>query len=152
MALKIKTNLVVEDILDEKGNKIGEIKFNPNDETIMKKMSDIIVDLTDKLNKQKEIGEIREIKENLNTLEEFESEKENIEKIVKTCDLQYEAVKNAIDNLADIFGKETMNVITGGAVSIDNLYPLIDFLLPYIKESRSKMVGKYTNGNSTVFE
>ena len=44
MALTIKNRLIKEDILDESGNKIGELKFNPNDSRIMKKMSSLVKD------------------------------------------------------------------------------------------------------------
>lgn len=152
MALKINNNIVREKIEDQNGNVIGEIQFDPNDETIMKSMSDIIKNLTDKIQKQKEIGKINVDKLNniLETQEDFESSFEDLAKINQSIDLEYAAVKETIDSFTKIFGKETMDVITGGVVSLNNLKPLIEFISPYIKESRKTQTDKYLSNNSNV--
>ena len=152
MALKINNNIVRENIEDQNGNIVGTIQFDPNDETIMKSMSDIIKNLTDKIQKQKEIGEINIDKLNniLETQEDFENSIEDLAKINQSIDLEYEAVKETIDSFAKIFGKETMDVITGGFVSLNNLKPLIEFISPYIKESRKAQTDKYLSNNSNV--
>ena len=49
MALKIKNNFVREDIVDEKGNKLGELKFNPSDSRIMKTLSELVKDFSNNL-------------------------------------------------------------------------------------------------------
>lgn len=152
MALKINNNIVRENIEDQNGNVIGKIQFDPNDETIMKSMSDIIKNLTDKIQKQKEIGEINVDKLNniLETQEDFEGSFEDLAKINQSIDLEYAAVKETIDSFTNIFGKETMDVITGGVVSLNNLKPLIEFITPYIKESRKTQTDKYLSNNSNV--
>lgn len=156
MALKINKSLVIENIEDNEGNVLGQIKFDPNDEKIMKKLSDTMMGITQKLNEQKKIGEIGEIKEfNLDSTEEFEENLKQLEKINKTVDLNYEAIELAINNFADVFGKETMDIITGGSVSLENLKPLIDFISPYVKDSRKKLTDKYLKNettDSTIFE
>lgn len=155
MALKIKRKIIVENIEDENGKVIGQLKFDPKDERIMKKLSDIIKDLTDKVDKINNIGETHEISnKELNNLEEFNSFKNNIEKISAKADLEYEGLKGIIDKLSEIFGQETMMAITGGSVSIENILPLIEFITPYIKEYRENLTGKYLNNakNSSVFE
>ena len=42
MAIKIISNFVIEDIVDMEGNKLGELKFNPNDTRIMEKLTGIV--------------------------------------------------------------------------------------------------------------
>ena len=154
MALKINKNIVRENIEDQNGNVIGVIQFDPNDEKIMKKLSDIVRDLTSKVEEQHKIGKIGDLKEiNLNSIEEFEENAKNLEKLNKTIDLSYYAIENAINNFTDVFGKETMDAITGGSVSLENLKPLLEFITPYIEEARKKLTDKYLNDkNSTVFE
>ena len=80
--MKIINRFVKEDIIDEKGNKIGEIKFNPNDSTIMKTLADILSNLNGavkELDKYKNI-DLTKLSKN-STLEEFEKAGEEIEKI-----------------------------------------------------------------------
>ena len=56
MALTVKQNFIVENIEDENGNKLGEIKFNPNDSRIMSKLTKIVNDLNYSLGKLKGMG------------------------------------------------------------------------------------------------
>lgn len=155
MALKISNSIVVEDIEDETGKKIGEIKFDPEDERIMKLISDTVRNLTKKLDEQKSLGELKSLEyleEGIEDYETLQKSSEDIEKINKAIDLEYEAVAETIENFEKVFGKETMDIITCGSVSIKNITPLLNFISPYIKEYREKCVGKYKNGNSTVFK
>lgn len=152
MALKINNEIIKEDIIDQKGNVIGVIQFNKNDEGIMKSLSDIIRNLTDKTNKQKAIGnvDVARLQKTLETEEDFEKSLEDLSKINQVIDLEHEAVKETIESFEKVFGKETMDVITGGCVSFNNIRPLIEFLTPYIKEARESQTNKYLSNNSNV--
>ena len=155
MALKINNTIVKEDIEDLEGKKIGEIKFNPKDAKIMKLLSDTVRNLMAKLNEQKSLGEIKNLdnlENDLNSYEEFEENLDNLEKINKSIDLEYAAISETIENFEKVFGKETMDIITGGSMSIDNIVPLLEFVYPYVKEYRQEYIGKYTHGNSTIFK
>lgn len=153
MALKIDFSYVEEDIVDKKGNVIGKIKFDPDDEKIMKKMSDILKDLTDRIKMQKDIGKINNIEKiDSNSIEDFENALKDILKLNNTIDIEYYAIENAIKSFSDIFGKETMDIITGGSVSIKNLIPLIEFITPYVEKSRKKYKSKYLKNDSSDFE
>ena len=71
MAITIKDRFIKEDIIYENGNKIGEIKFNPNDANIMKKLSKIINDLENGLEETGKIT-IPKLKEGkMETSEDF---------------------------------------------------------------------------------
>lgn len=144
MALTIKNKFVREDILDEKGNKIGEIKFNPDDSLIMKTLSNILEDLS---NSVKKLDEYKNIKipnlDKTSSLEEFEKASSSIEKLSGMFNVEYEVADNSIKSLEKIFGEETINCFTGGTRDIEALIPLIDFIAPYVQKNRIEKVEKY---------
>lgn len=153
MALQIKNSLVIEDIIDEKGNKIGEIKFNPNDSRIIKKLLEIMDEIKDSYNKLKNIGEINNIPlEELKSVEEFESLSEEFGKLKEGYTIGNDITKKVFDELSDIFGRDTINIITQNTEDLEMIEPLIEFITPYIQDSRSKQISKYINTNSNVMD
>lgn len=153
MALIIKNNLVKEDILDENGKKLGELKFNPNDSRIMKTLSELVRDFSkrikelDKLEKFEELG-----KEDLKSVEDFERVGKSFETIDKALDIEVEAVDKMINSLSEIFGKETIELFTQGTKDAECLIPIIDFIEPYIKQTRQNKVKKYIDNKNDVME
>ncbi len=148
MSLIVKNKFVVEDIIDEKGMKIGELKFNPSDSRIMNKLSQIITDATSSMNKIKNIGNVADLSnKKLETIEDFENVQSDIEKICKGIDIESELIDRIFANLNEVFGKETIEIFTGGAQDIDLLIPLLEFVMPYVKEARQKGVNKYIKNN-----
>lgn len=144
MALTIKNKFVREDILDEKGNKIGEIKFNPSDSAIMKSLADILEDLSNSVKKLDEYKNIEIPKiDKTSSLEEFEKASSSVEQLSSMFNIEYEAIDRSIKALENIFGKDTINCFTGGTKDLESLVPLIDFIAPYVQESRTKKVNKY---------
>lgn len=144
MALTIKNKFVREDILDEKGNKIGEIKFNPDDSAIMKSLADILEDLSNSVKKLDEYKNIEIPKlDKTSSLEEFEKASSSIEELSSMFNLEYETIDKSIKSLGKIFGEDTINCFTGGTKDLESLVPLIDFIAPYIQESRINKVKKY---------
>lgn len=154
MALKVKSNLVIEDILNEEGIKIGEIKFNPNDSRIMKNLSSIVNDFSNAIKEFNQIGEIEKINvEDLKTAEDFEKASVMFEKLDKGYDIEVKAVDEFIDKLSEIFGKETIELFTNGTKDAECLLPIIDFIKPYVEKARASKVGKYVdNDNQDVME
>jgi hypothetical protein len=148
MSLIVKNKFVVEDIIDEKGMKIGELKFNPSDSRIMNKLSQIITDATSSMNKIKNIGNVADLSnKKLETIEDFENVQSDIEKICKGIDIESELIDRIFANLNEVFGKETIEIFTGGTQDIDLLIPLLEFVMPYVKEARQKGVNKYIKNN-----
>ena len=148
MALTIKQNIIKEDLVDEKGNKLGELKFNPNDTRIIQKLSKIANDLANKTKslKKMDIPSIEKIKNNkLESIEDFEKIGEDFDKLNSAFELEEAAVDNVIKELSDIFGEDTINIFTGGTKDINTLNPLFDFVMPYVKKAREGKIKKYTN-------
>lgn len=147
MALTIKQNIVKEDLIDDNGNKLGELKFNPNDTRIMQKLTKIVNDLTDKMKnlKKMDIPSVESVKENkLEKIDDFEKLGEDFSKLNDAFDLEEQAVDNVIKELSEIFGEDTINIFTGGTKDIESLNPLLDFVMPYVKKAREGKVKKYT--------
>ncbi len=148
MSLIVKNKFVVEDIIDEKGMKIGELKFNPSDSRIMYKLSQIITDATNSMNKIKTIGNVADLSnKRLETIEDFENVQSDIEKICKGINIETDLIDRIFANLNEVFGKETIEIFTGGTQDIELLMPLLEFVVPYVKEARQKNVNKYIKSN-----
>lgn len=150
MAFKINRTIVEEDIVDKEGKVLGKLRFDPKDSKIMNKMSDILKYITTEFKEAKNLKNIESIDiENLDSAEEFEKASESFENIHKAISIEHDSIKYVIDNLTDIFGEETMNIITGGSISLENVLPLIEFITPYVAEYRKELLGKYTNEKRT---
>lgn len=153
MPIVVKSKFVEEDILNENGEKIGTIKFNPNDSSIMKALAEIISNLTEKIKEMDQYGEVDLPKlERTSTVEEFEAASEELEKMSKILKTEYEAVDSSIKELERILGKETIDCFTGGTHDIEALIPLIEFITPYIQQNRIEKVSKYVKNSSDVME
>lgn len=144
MALKIKSKMVIESIEDENGTKIGEIRFNPDDSRIMQKLTKIVVDLENQLDRIKSLGEIPDIPTiDITDIRELEELSETFEKHAKGYDIELETTKSIIDDLSEVFGKETVELFTNGTMDIMSVMPLIEYVVPYVKESRNAKIEKY---------
>lgn len=144
MALKIKSNLIKEDIVDENGNKLGELKFNPNDSRIMKNLSTVVNEFNNAIKELNRLGNIDKLSlEKLNTIEDFEKASDTFEKIDKSYDIEVKVVDVLINRLFEIFGKETIELFTNGTKDAECLLPIIEFIEPYVKKAREGKVNKY---------
>lgn len=149
MSLKIQSNLIKEDIVDENGKKLGELKFNPNDSRIMKNLSTVVNEFNNAIKELNKLGNIEKLSlENLNTLEDFEKASSMFEKIDKSYDIEVKAVDGLINKLSEIFGKETIEIFTNGTKDAECLLPIIEFIEPYVKKAREGKVNKYLNNTS----
>ena len=58
-----------------------------------------------------------------------------------------------IKELTEIFGIDTINCFTQGTYDIESIMPLIEYVLPYVKEYKEGKVNKYLNKtNNDVME
>lgn len=152
MALTIKNRLIKEDILDESGNKIGELKFNPNDSRIMKKMSSLVKDFGKAV---KEIDKLDKIERpNLESIsiEDFDKASEYFDAFDKATDIEIETTDKLINELSEIFGKETIELFTQGTKDAESLLPVINFIEPYVKNARQSKLDKYLDNKNDVME
>lgn len=151
MAITIKNSFIKEDIIDENGNKLGELKFNPNDSRIMKILTETINDCTNGLKDLKQIGNIKNISaEDINTIEDLENSSEVFEKIDKACDIELKIVNSVIQKLSEVFGKETIQLFTNGTKDIETLQPVLEFVMPHVKKKRNELVDKYKKKSKTT--
>lgn len=152
MALTIKNRLIKEDILDESGNKIGVLKFNPNDSRIMKKMSSLVKDFGKAV---KEIDKLDKVERpNLESIsiEDFDKASEYFDAFDRATDIEIETTDKLINELSEIFGKETIELFTQGTKDAESLLPVINFIEPYVKNARQKKVDKYLDNKNDVME
>ncbi len=152
MALIIKSKFVKEEILDENSNKIGELKFNPNDSRIMKKMSTLVKEFSTAIKEINKLDKIKKPELELKTLEDFENATEYFEAFDKATDLEIEVVDKLINELSEIFGKETIDLFTQGTKDAESLLPVLNFIEPYVKENRQSKVEKYLDNKDDVME
>ena len=156
MALKVKQNLVKENIEDENGNILGELKFNSNDSRIMTKLSKIAKNISDtisKLNSLKDDVELTDI--DINNTDDFEKTSKSFDKIYNLLNIEENTIDEIVNDLSDVFGKDTIEIFTGGSKDISTLMPLLDFIIPYVQEARNQKVSKYIkneNADQEVME
>lgn len=152
MAITIKQKIIVEDIVDEEGKKLGEIRFNPNDSRITAKIVEIFEEINTSLNEIKEL-EIKKIDvDKVNTYEEFENVKDEFAKICKGYKIEDEVSAKVINELSEVFGKDTIDIFTGGTNDIESIVPLIEAIEPYVKKARQKEASKYMPNDTDVME
>ncbi len=153
MALKVKNNFVRENIEDMEGNILGEIKFNPKDSRIMSKLSIILKDIQEAVKKINNI-KIEEVPEgDLETLEDFEKFSKVCNNWNEATNIENSVIEKIINELSEVFGEETILCFTQGTNDLESLMPLIEFVLPYIKDYKSEKLSKYIpNKNNDVME
>lgn len=147
MALQVKTSFIKEDIVDIEGNKLGEIKFNPKDSRIMKKLAIILKELGDAINKLNDM-DIKDVPEGkIEDLEDFENFSKLCNSYVEASDIENNVIEKSIKELSEIFGEDTLNCFTQGTNDIEALMPLLDFVLPYVKDYKNGKVNSYINAS-----
>ena len=153
MALQVKTSFIKEDIEDTEGNKIGEIKFNPKDSRIMSKLAIILKNLQEALTKVNKL-DIKDVPEgNIGDVEDFEKFADLCNSYVEATNIEINVAEKMIKELTEIFGIDTINCFTQGTYDIESIMPLIEYVLPYVKEYKEGKVNKYLNKtNNDVME
>lgn len=152
MALQIRNNFVKEDIVDENENKLGELKFNPNDSRIMKTLSNLVKEFGDAIKEIEKLDDIQRPNTELKTVEEFEKASDYFEAFDKATDIEVNTIDKMINGLSEIFGKDTIDLFTQGTKDAECLLPIIEFIEPYVKKSRQKQVDKYLDNKTDVME
>lgn len=144
MNIIVNKKFIKEDILDENGTKLGEIKFNPSDNRIMAKITNIFNTCTNALKKLESKGNIPDLQNTkLETIEDFENAKADIQKVCDVIEIESDTISSVFRNLYEVFGKDTIDIFTGGTEDIDLLTPLLEFIAPYVREARKQKVNKY---------
>ena len=145
MALTIKQNIVKEDLVDENGNKLGELKFNPNDTRIVSRLTKCAENAEKALKELKKIGNISDLSTvNIESVEDAEKISDDISKMNQALEIEEKIITNTLSELEEIFGKETVDLFTQGTKDIESIMPILDFVMPYVKKAREGKVKKYT--------
>ena len=144
MPIVAKSKKVKDNIVDENGNVLGTISYNPEDTKTYTKLSNIMQEIFQIDEKRKSIGDLKELpKERLKSLDEFEEYKETFEKMNETlnfCDEKIENIKKEID---DIFGQNTSKIMMEDSNDIELLLPLIESVIPIFEKIRNKKINKH---------
>lgn len=144
MNIIVNKKFIKEDILDENGTKLGEIKFNPSDNRIMAKITNIFNTCTNALKKLESKGDIPDLQNTkLETIEDLENAKADIQKVCDVIEIESDTISSVFRNLYEVFGKDTIDIFTGGTEDIDLLVPLLEFIAPYVRDARKQKVNKY---------
>ena len=120
----------------------------------MKNLSSIVNDFSNAIKDFNQLGEVEKIDvSQLKTAEDFEKASAMFEKVDKGFDIEVKAIDEFIDKLSEIFGKETIELFTNGTKDAECLFPIIDFIKPYVEKARTNKVNKYIDkDNQDVME
>lgn len=156
MKIIVKNKLIREDILDESGNKLGELVFNPNDNRIMNKLYKIVQDAQNAVKKLDKLGKMPNVDKLKNTtltnIDDFEKVSDDIDLLCKGGKIETETIESIFQDLYEIFGKETIDIVTQKTQDLDMLEPIIEFIKPYIEESRKQKIKKYLKKPNTEID
>lgn len=148
MAIVVKNKNIKEEIVDEKGNHLGVISYNPDDIKAYKKLTDIL-DFINTMSKNTEhLNQLGELSDKEITLDNFSNYEElfnGVREELHTIDDLIEETKKGID---EIFGEGTSYIFMGDGSDLDLLMPLLDDVMPKFKNKREEQVNKYLDGGA----
>lgn len=156
MKIIVKNKLIKEDIFDEDGNKIGELVFNPNDNRIMNKLYKIVQDAQLALKRLDKLGKMPDVEKLKNTtltsIEDFEKVSDDIDLLCKGGQIETDTIEGIFQDLYEIFGKDTINAVTQGTQDLEMIEPIMEFVKPYIEQSRKEKMQKYLKKSNTEID
>lgn len=156
MKIIVKNKLIKEDIFDEDGNKIGELVFNPNDNRIMNKLYKIVQDAQLALKRLDKLGKMPDVEKlknsTLTSIEDFEKVSDDIDLLCKGGQIETDTIEGIFQDLYEIFGKDTINTVTQGTQDLEMIEPIMEFVKPYIEQSRKEKMQKYLKKSNTEID
>lgn len=156
MKIIVKNKLIKEDIFDEDGNKIGELVFNPNDNRIMNKLYKIVQDAQLALKRLDKLGKMPDVEKlknsTLTSIEDFEKVSDDIDLLCKGGQIETDTIEGIFKDLYEIFGKDTINAVTQGTQDLEMIEPIMEFVKPYIEQSRKEKMQKYLKKSNTEID
>lgn len=156
MKIIVKNKLIKEDIFDESGNKIGELVFNPNDNRIMNKLYKIVQDAQLALKRLDKLGKMPDVEKLKNTtltsIEDFEKVSDDIDLLCKGGQIETDTIEGIFQDLYEIFGKDTINAVTQGTQDLEMIETIMEFVKPYIEQSRKEKMQKYLKKSNTEID
>ncbi len=150
MAIVAKSKNIKEEIVDEKGNHLGSISYNPDDIKAYKKLTDILDFINTMSKNTKHLNQLGELSDKEITLDNFSNYEElfnGVRDELHTIDDLIEETKSSID---EIFGEGTSYIFMGNGSDLELLMPLIDNVLPNFKSKREEKVDKYLDNGASA--
>ncbi|MCL2354957.1 MAG: hypothetical protein FWC68_03665 [Oscillospiraceae bacterium] len=137
------------DVLDEQGNKIGEVCFNPEDVGAYDAFLNILDKIVESQRKVKDIGEIEDFTdeeiENLKGTEDLEGLEDTFSKMKAIFQITVDLVDEINKDIDSIFGEGITELFLQGSKDIELLMPLLDGVMPIFQEAREQKTDKYLN-------
>lgn len=150
MEIKVKNKKIKENIIDENGNILMEVSFNPDDLNVYNMFISLTDDIEKTYQKDKTIGDVNITKKELENIEEFEGIKGELNKVKNKLSNADELFITICKKMDSIFGEGTSMALTDGENDIELFYPLIEWASPYFKKKRKAKVDKYLKDDSDV--
>lgn len=132
-------------IKNEKLEIIGVAYFDVEDNTVYKKLLEIVDILTNgaKEEEKTDINIDNISTEKLETLEDFEKANTQFSKIRNILNFRDEICDKVIDKTDEIFGNGVAKIALLGGKNISNILPLIEVALTLAKPNRDKKTNQY---------
>lgn len=143
MAIIVKNKNIKDELVDENGNVLGYITYNPEDTTTYTKLCNILDNILQINDKSKITGNMKKIPENIEQIEDFNNYREEFDNIKDFLEFHDTKINEIIKDIDSIFGEGTCNILMGGSKDIDLITPLIDSVMPKFKEARKGKTNKY---------
>ncbi len=144
MAIVIKNKNIQENVVDENGNLLGVISYNPDDTKSYTKFSDIINKIYKVQDKVKSLSSsIKQIPKRELSLEELDEHRGSLEKMNETFHYQEKLLEEIFTDFDFIFGEGICEKIMKGSYDIELLIPILEAVKPNFDKARNKKVGKY---------
>lgn len=150
MAITVKDKNIKENLVDENGNILGSISYNPEDIKAFRKLSDILNFINEMSKNTKYLNQLGVLpKENI-SLDDFYKYEElfsGVRNELHTIGDLIEETKTSID---EIFGEGTSYILMGNGEDLELLMPLLDEVMPKFKSKREEKVNQYLDNDESV--
>jgi hypothetical protein len=155
MSIKRVYKNIKEDVLDEQGNKIGEVCFNPEDVGVYDKFLSILTKINEFQKKVKDIGDVKNITSEeigkMKNSQDLEKLEDTFSKMKTISQVTVELVGEITKDVNSIFGEGVTELFLQGSKDLELIMPLLDGVMPFFQKARENKTNKYLNkSNSDV--
>ena len=88
----------------------------------------------------------------LTSIEDFEKVSDDIDLLCKGGQIETDTIEGIFQDLYEIFGKDTINAVTQGTQDLEMIEPIMEFVKPYIEQSRKEKMQKYLKKSNTEID
>lgn len=147
MAIVVKNTKITEEIVNEKGELLGHISYDPEDYNSYKEILNIMEDiyaLDDalKVTNSVDVKAIEEAAKN----EDFDSVRSQFHTMADAMNKGSESIDSIIKRIDTIFGTGTCKIILNGTYNLNLLLPLLEAVTPQFEKLHSEKKNAYLEG------